>query len=405
MPTSLDLAPYGIRAHDIARLAADLIDAPSPNPPGDVRAALGVVSSFLDARRIPYRRIQSAVGLWDVVATVEGGRPGPRVMMSGHLDTFPFPLTAGRQPSGPNSRSWGGPGKGDRVFGRGAVDMKGGVAALLSAFASLAPHAADLHGRLSICLVCDEETFGPHGARLVKRRWPHFAADAVLSGEPSGRGAIRHAERGFAWGTAYFPGDPGHAAYASASGNPIVRAGRFVDALASWVEALPQASDPDPARRPTLNVGTIRGGEKLNLQPAFCTVEVDLRVPYGMTAAPLLPEIASRAERFGGRYTPTHAYDPSITDTGHPLVQAMAAAVREHVGLDARFTLGLGATDGRLWRAMGAPVAVYGSEPTLQGRPDEAVGVEELGEMGRVHAATALRLLSGEGLLQDTEVA
>lgn len=370
-----------IEAPDVVRLAADLMAAASPNPPGDVTAAAGVVTSYLDSAGIAHRRTQPVGGWWNVTSTIDGNGPGPRMMFSGHLDTFPLL---------PGQRS-GTSGDPKRVYGRGAVDMKGGVAALLSAFAVLNATRQHWPGTVGLCIVCDEETFGPHGARLLQQTWPGFSADAALSGEPSGRGVVRYGERGFVWGNATFPGDPGHAAYASPSNNAIVRAGRFVNALAEWVESLVPGAEG--AHRPTLNVGTIQGGEKLNLQPSSCKVEIDLRVPFGLESAPLADAIARFATDFGGNYTLTHRYEANASDTADPLFAAMSSAIKDVTGLDPTFTLGLGCTDNRLWRAMGTPVAAYGGEPTLQGKVDEWIGFDELGEIARVHAQTTARFL------------
>lgn len=370
-----------IEATDVARLASGLMAAASPNPPGDVTAAASVATAHLDAHGIAYRRTQPVAGWWNITSSIEGNGPGPRMMFSGHLDTFPLL---------PGQRS-GTSGEPKRVYGRGAVDMKGGVAALLSAYSALNATRQHWPGSVGLCLVCDEETFGPHGARSLQQSWPGFAADAALSAEPSGRGVVRYGERGFVWGQATFAGDPGHAAYASPANNAIVRTGRFLSALAEWVETL--APGAEGAHRPTLNVGTIRGGEKLNLQPSSCTAEIDLRVPFGIEAPPLADAIARIAVDFDGTFTLTHCYEANASDTAHPLFSAMSAAIKDVTGSDATFTLGLGCTDNRLWRGMGTPVGVYGGEPTLQGKVDEWIGFDELGEIARVHAQTTARFL------------
>ncbi len=103
--------------------------------------------------------------------------------------------------------------------------------------------------------------------------------------------------------------------------------------------------------------------------------------------------IARVAVDFGGTFTLTHRYEANASDTAHPLFSAMSAAIKDVTGSDATFTLGLGCTDNRLWRGMGTPVGVYGGEPTLQGKVDEWIGFEELGEIARVHAQTTARFL------------
>jgi succinyl-diaminopimelate desuccinylase len=395
------LDPADIEDYEVAELTSKLIEARSPNPPGDVTAAADVALAYLGAHGLAHRLVRPASDRLNLLASVEATTPGPHVVLSGHLDTFPLSPGQQARASAPDAPP--------AVYGRGASDMKGGVAAFLVLLRHFARHRDDWAGRLTLCLVCDEETFGPHGIRSLLGDQSLFEADAVLTSEPSGRGMIRHGERGPVWGTVVFGGTPGHGAY-SASGetNVIVRAGRFCDDLTvKFAGAFPRptadtpVSGPGPEFHPggdsvSLNVGTIEGGTKLNTKPSSCSVEIDVRVPVGVPALQTAEWLAQLATEHGGNYRPLVVCDGNVTDPSDSLFVAMAGAIRVETGLTAGLEVALGSTDARHWRRRGIPVAQYGADPLAQAMPDEHVPVHELGEIARVHARTAAALLTTE---------
>lgn len=114
----------------LVQLAEDLIRVKSPNPPGDVRAVMDVAERFLREHGLDHWDLVPGPGLRNIVARVDTGRPGPHLVMNAHLDVFPpnnDAIDAAR-----TGRHEG------RIYGRGAVDMKGGAAAFLMVLTQLA---------------------------------------------------------------------------------------------------------------------------------------------------------------------------------------------------------------------------------------------------------------------------
>lgn len=392
---------------ELGALLLDLLAASSPNPPGDVRDVTAVVTGYCDRVGLPYRLDRPAARRRNVIVDVLGttGGAGRHLVWNGHLDTFPA--------SGPPSRPrW----VGDRVYGRGAVDMKGGVAAFLVAARRLRESAGDLAGRLSLVLVCDEETFGPMGARGLLRRRPDLLGDAMVSTEPSSLGLVRVAERGFLWLMVHVPGRSMHAAYPGADEGAILRATRFAQRVADMVAEVNRGL-VDPHRPPTaheevmdrllgegaarivrevsLNLGLIRGGLAVNMRPADCRLSVDLRVPGTVDPRELLGRVEELAREIGGRVEVLGQGTANSTDENADIVKAVIEAVTRRTGRRPVPSTGIGCTDARLWRQAGVPACVIGPDPATMGTDHEYAKLPELESLVDILCDSARRYLSG----------
>lgn len=399
--------PTGAATRDeLGTLLLDLLAAPSPNPPGDVRDVAGVVAAYCDRTGLPYRLDRQAAHRRNLVVDVLGtaGKDGRHLVWNGHLDTFPA--------SGPPSRPRR---AGDRVHGRGAVDMKGGVAAFLVAARGLRESAGDLPGRLSLVLVCDEETFGPMGARGLLRRRPDLLGDALVSTEPSSLGLVRVAERGYLWLMVHVPGRSMHAAYPSAGEGAILRAAAFARRLADLVAEInrglvhPPPTLRDEAmdrllgegaarivREVSLNVGTVRGGLAVNMRPADCRISIDLRVPETVDQQDLLGRVEELAREAGARVEVLGRGPANATDEDAGIVTAVTEAVTRRTGQRPVPSTGIGCTDARLWRYAGVPACVIGPDPATMGADDEHVRLAELEALVDILCDSARQYLSGE---------
>jgi succinyl-diaminopimelate desuccinylase len=412
MPDSTERAALLRRVQDdaaaVAQLAADLIAAPSENPPGDVTAAADVSRRWLDDRGLEYDLVVPAPGRENIVIEVDGAKSGPRVVLCAHLDTFPVG-ERDRWTVPPQAATV----RDGAVYGRGASDMKGGAAAFLYVTWLASQWRDQLAGSLAYALVCDEESFGPFGARAVLEQRPELAGDAMLSTEPSSRRFVRFGEKGIVWGTATFEGPAGHAAYPSPGVSAIERASAFALDFASF-DGWPRASRPafdgdqrlrdihdgavvpgasDALDRALVNLGMIRGGAKRNLHAERCDVEVDVRLPVGASAAEAVTTLEHLVDRHGGRLDIELQSDPNATDPEHPLLDLVCENVAQVTGEQPLRTVGLGGTDSRLWRARGVPAAVFGPAPQTMGGPDELINIDELADITAVHAATVWDLL------------
>src|SRR5690606_7779136 len=111
-----------------------------------------------------------------------------------------------------------------RLYGRGANDMKTGVATFCEVYRAAYHQADTMRGKLSLLLVCDEENYGPWGSRWVLGQRPDLYGDLLLSSEPSGLGLIRSAERGMVWAAVTFETTGGHGAHVQRAPSALRRA-------------------------------------------------------------------------------------------------------------------------------------------------------------------------------------
>jgi succinyl-diaminopimelate desuccinylase len=385
----------------------------SPNPPGDTREAAAHVLKLLDARGIAYRIIAPQQTMPNIVATFEGGKPGRHLALNGHIDVFPVDSTGWTQDP------WGGALVDGRIYGRGACDMKCGTTASIFTFLYLHELRDELHGRLTLSAVSDEETFGPWGARYLFEHHPEVIGDCCLNGEPSSPWTVRFGEKGPLWleFTVRTPG--AHGAYTHLSPSATAIAARIMGELqrledmpapeaSNLAAALDQAADViDKAygpgaskiiRRVTVNPGVVRGGLKVNMVAAECTFEMDIRVPNGLDAPEIYREIDKIMARYpDATYRELNYNPPSWCPPDAEMLQLVRANAQAVSGIDPTPVISLGGTDARLWRYKDLPSIVYGPSPTGMGSYDEHVTVDEFIHVVKCHVLSAYDYLSRAG--------
>ena len=382
-----------------------------PNPPGDTRSTCAFVKRHLDARGLTYREIAPHPEMPNLVASFEGARPGRHLVLNGHMDVFPVADDG----AGWTSDPWGGELLDGRITGRGAADMKAGTTASIIAYGLLWRLRDELAGRLTLTAVSDEETFGPWGARYLMEHHPEVHGDCLLNGEPSGPESIRFGERGPLWIEFAVRTQGAHGAYVHAAKS----ATKVAMALAAELESLTQLQGRmsgnvqraidlgrpvmdrmmgtgagDLVCNVTLNIGTLRGGAKVNMVPSSCVFEADFRLPVGMSRAEFLPQVAAIAERYSeAAWREIGGSEPSWCDPDHEMVGIIQANVEALGRPRPTPIVSLGGTDARLWRQRGIPAYVYGPYPHGMGSYDEYVDVEEFLHVVRTHALSAFDYL------------
>src|SRR5690625_287765 len=422
-----------IPAQELQELAQNLVDAESPNPPGDVRLPLEVAAKYFDDHEIPYARvsIDRENKKVNLVARVIGAHEGPHLVLNAHLDVFPD--SAGQEKSArltdtessiatvaetyaansavstaeTASAMTAASQKSDYVVGRGAVDMKSGAAAFMVVMRLLNEQAHLIHGQISLCLVCDEETFGPYGSRALLKLFPDLKGDALLSTEPSSLGVVRRGERGFMWGTVTIQGAGGHGAYPSGGQSPIEKAAAFIKALRAEIPENWQIEDNADENKQSLshdllapkgqsfvdfrslNFGVISGGLKVNMQPDNCQIELDIRLPLGQTVKEARAIVDRVAARFDAQFEVDNCGEPNASDPQSEIFRIIQSKVEQVTGIRPELAIGLGCTDARLWRYLDVPAAVYGPDPSTMARGDEMISVEDLLKIATVHLETA----------------
>jgi len=198
----------------------------SPNPPGDTREAAGHIRQFLARHGADCRVIAPNEIMPNLVATFEAAKPGRHLALNGHIDVFPVGDGIGW-----THDPWGGELVDGCIYGRGACDMKCGTTAAIFTFLYLRELRAELHGRLTLSAVSDEETFGPYGARYLSEHHPEVFGDSCLSGEPSSPWTLRFGEKGPLWLEFTVRTKGAHGAYTHASKSATAIAAKIIGEL------------------------------------------------------------------------------------------------------------------------------------------------------------------------------
>ena len=394
----------------VAGLALRLMRVASPNPPGGTADVAATAAAIL-AEHVPEAEVQtveSETGIVNLVARLRGAGPGRRVVFNGHLDTYPV---------GPRE-AWSvdptGELRGERLYGRGASDMKGGIAASIVALAALAKVRTHWQGEVVLTLAGDEETMGPAGTQWLLDNLPWTVGDAVLIGDAGSPRVLRFGEKGFLWVEIEARGRPAHGAHVHLGDNALDRLRAALDRLSTLTELRPEApaavttaiadsrsiSEPlagageaDVLGRLTVNLGLVEGGTSPNLVPAIAKAAVDIRIPVGLSIERVEAALRAALDLPGVSFRVVRRFAPNHTDPDDPLVRLCAAAAREVTGEAIAVNMRVGGSDARWFRMRGIPTVVYGPTPHGMGGPDEFVLVAELDEVARVHALTAYDFL------------
>jgi succinyl-diaminopimelate desuccinylase len=394
----------------------NFIRTPSPNPPGDTQAAAGVVTAYLQRRGVHSSIIAPREDMPNVVSEFNGGRDGRRVILNGHIDVFPVGDGAGW-----SHDPWSGALEDGHVHGRGACDMKAGTAASIIAFSYLHERRTHLAGSVGLTAVSDEETGGRWGSKWLLDHDARWHGDCMLNAEPGGVETIRFAEKGTLRLTFSVRTAGAHGAYvhktASASriaADLIVRLSAIENINPDLPESLVRyLARPDVQAaadkamgvgaagiiaRPTLNIGTVRGGLKVNMIPDSCVFEADIRLPIGLDASTVLVLIDQILKDFPNvkvEVQEAASNPPSSCAHDHPMVEILAQNASHVTGVKPLAIPSLGATDCKFWRYNNVPAYIYGPAPTRMAAVDECVSVDEFIAVIKTHALSAWDYLGG----------
>ena len=347
----------------------------------------------------------------NVVARIQGNGAGRRIILNGHLDTYPIneslPWTvdplAGSIANG-------------RLYGRGAADMKGGIAASIVALKALSEVRQHWHGEVVLSLAGDEETMGTRGIEWLLKNVPHARGDAAIIGDAGSPLVLRFGEKGFIWLDVEATGRASHGAHVHLGTNAIDRLRLGLDALTGlgdlWVDSPPSVLEAINIARPiseslsgtgesevlqniTVNIGFVEGGTSMNLVPAVAKAGVDIRIPAGSSTEKIEAEIAHRLGAIDGiKWQIRRRVEPTVTPPDEAIVQTVASAVCDVTGRQPAINMRVGGSDARVFRREGIPTVVYGPTPFNMGGADENVLIEELGIVSRVHALASFNFLT-----------
>ncbi|HZN56060.1 MAG TPA: M20 family metallopeptidase [Candidatus Polarisedimenticolaceae bacterium] len=377
------------------RLLAALVRTPShPGIARQEERAASLLADWLAERGVETTLDPAAPGRPNVIAHVEGRKPGRHLVLCGHTDTVP--LNAGEPGAGFSAEVRDG-----LLWGRGACDMKGGLTAMAAALAALAATGSLSAGELTLAAVVDEEMQSLGAEHLVASG---IRADGAIVGEPTGnRLALGH--RGLEWLEVSFRGRAAHGGTPSAGINAVAAAARFVTRVEDeLLPALARRAE-GPLGAPTLNVGTIRGGDQPSTVAAECVVTLDRRTVVSETFDGVLDELerllAPVREGFPGLATSirrvpggmaTLEHRATLLAPDHALARAVAAARADVVGADEPSTIFPAWTDASLLSHFaGIPSVVLGpGDLSVAHSPREHVPLAEVRAAARIYAGAAI---------------
>jgi succinyl-diaminopimelate desuccinylase len=326
-----------------------------------IRQCAGFVKGWLDSREVESEQLDIR-GLPVTTATI-GPAGAPTVLLHGHIDVVPG------HPEQFEPRI-----DGDRLFGRGAYDMKGALAALLLAVADLREQS---EVRVRLGIVPDEESeeeVDRGGDLLVKEG---FLGDFAITGEPTDM-HIGVAAKGVLAMRIEVSGRSAHGATPWMGDNAILRALEVF----RGIESLPFASrSSELFDRPSINLGRILGGDALNKVPDTCFIDVDVRYLPEQDPDEIRAEVTGLAD--DARIVSSFSRPPAMVDPQLVYVRALCEAASHHhadgvtsVGRD-------GASDAVSFLRVGIPAVEFGPLGAGHHGPEEWVSVSSLASYRR----------------------
>ncbi|ULU27536.1 succinyl-diaminopimelate desuccinylase [Dyella terrae] len=374
---------------DVLDLASELIRRRSVTP--DDAGCQALIGERLKAVgfRVEHLRFGEVDNLW-----ATHGSGGPLLVFLGHTDVVPSgPVENWKSdPFEPTIRD-------GYLYGRGAADMKGGVAAMVVALEAFVKAHPDHRGRVGLLLTSDEE--GPDNLDGVRRVAEHFRAtgeriDWCVVGEPSSKeklgDLIRVGRRGSLSGTLLVRGIQGHVAYPEKARNPIHA---FAPALAElaaerWDEGN-QDFPPTSLQVSNLNAGT--GAN--NVIPGTLTALINFRYSTASRAEDLRKRAETILDKHGVDWQIewTLSGEPFLTPPGGAVRNAVVSVCKELCGISPEESTGGGTSDGRFIAPLGAEVVELGPVNATIHKVDECVSVADLEKLPALYEAVCRRLL------------
>ena len=413
------------RRDDLVALTVDLIRFPTVNPPGE---AYTPCAEYIAERlkksgfQIELIRGVDTPGDTDryprtnVVARREGRSPGKTVHFNSHIDV----VEAGE---GWTVDPFEGVVKDGRVYGRGTCDMKGGLAASIIAAEAFIEVYPDFPGAIEISGTVDEESGGFGGVAYLasKGYFSKPRVDHVIIPEPLNKDRICLGHRGVWWAEIETLGSIAHGSMPFLGDSAIRHMGAVLNAFEEELfPALDQKQTempvvPEGARRSTMNINSIHGGQTEDFRPGLpspnvpdsCRTVIDRRFLLEESIDEVKGEVTSILDRLK-RDRPKFDYairdlmevQPTMTERDAPVVTAVADGIRAVFDKEPQYVISPGTYDQKHIARIGHLFDCIAYGPgilDLAHRPDEWVGIEDMIQSAKVMALSLDTLLQGAG--------
>ena len=386
-----------IDAGEIVELTRRMVAVPSYRADEGWESGVArVLEEFLGGDGIATTRQPVLDGRENLIATLPGRAAGrPLLMLNGHMDTVP---PSGSMPYPPFAAEI----HEGRVWGRGAVDMKGAVAAMAGALVALRRAGVRPPRAVMLAAVIAEET-GNLGTAALARSGPF--ADMAVVGEPSDL-TIIPAHRGVYRCDVLVHGRAAHGSTPELGLNAIVQAARLIVALDERLPEMWKRQRHPVLGGPSVNIGTVRGGIAANVVPDRCVFNFSKRFVPGDSPerirADLETVIAGSIGAGQAELVRDPAFDavprpPLDLSADHALYRTLRESIEAVTGRPAAVGRFQAFTDAAVLQAGGTPAVVFGpGDLALAHTDEEHVALDALHSAARVYARLALRLCEAE---------
>lgn len=403
----LDTVLARIDRDELVHLTRELVRIPSvylpEEPEGNEARVAGFVADYLERAGFVVQVDVVAPGRPNVWAVWEGDSPGRTLLFEAHTDV----VTEG------NSEDWdhqpfAAEKDRGRIYGRGACDTKGNLAAAVTAVCAIRDSGVPFPGRLILCHPVDEEGMMTGVKAFIERGHAEGVDAAVICEPEENQLCIR--QKGALRVEVTVRGQMAHGAMPRSGVNPVTRAARFVVAVEELEseEVERHGEDPFlgyPSLTPTILMGPDYGEPQINVIPASAYVALDIRTVPSQSHEELierlegiLARLASEDPDFEATLEVIEERPPTETPKDEPLVRAMAEAYTHLTGEEPRYNGVPGATDGTFLHAWaGIPIVTTGAgDREIPHHADEWVDEDELLTTCKLYAATAMFYAHGK---------
>jgi succinyl-diaminopimelate desuccinylase len=382
----------------------DLVALDSQNPPGETAAVADYVADLATDVGLEVDRLAVDPAKPNLVVTVPGRR-AETLVFNGHFDTVPYDAEAwDHDPLGERD--------GSRIYGRGATDMKGPLAAMLQVLRAYGEADQAPAMTLQFVFVSDEETGGDAGLPAVFDARDLSAAGCVI-GETTcmgGHHSVTVADKGAIWLTLEATGTAAHGSRPMLGQNAIDRLYAAIEVLREgfcnytfdldptveriveesvdyYAPSLGAEAAQDLFDHPTCNLGTIQGGETINAVPDSATARLDIRFAPGIDTADLLATIRDRIDRHDGvEITDATRSTGSYVDPDDPIVRSVVETAEAVSGDRIYRRSATGGGDAKDFRRAGIPAVEFAFGTETVHAVDEYTTTDALEGTARVYA-------------------
>ncbi|NPV72143.1 MAG: M20 family metallopeptidase [Firmicutes bacterium] len=312
-----------VNPEQVVALTQELVRIPSHNPPGGEERCARYLSWWLEDHGISSQVIPVAPDRANVLARIPGEGRRPGVLLCGHLDTVPI-----------SDEMWlcdpfSGEVRDGRLYGLGASDMKGGIAAMACAMAAIMALGESLAGDLVMALTADEEDTCLGAREIVSRGLLPTGLGSLVIAEPTGL-QVASCHKGALWLELEVRGKASHAAMPDLGVNAVSHMAQLIGAVERYRLPCPHHRLLGSA---TLAVTTVKGGLKVNIIPDFCRATVDVRTVPGCLHSDLLVGLERLLDEFKSHASEVEVGTLVLKD--YPAVDTSVDALLISAALDA----------------------------------------------------------------------